>query len=122
MISYSMYTVSTLIAPFIMTKFNVKFNKLFIGAAFTYLLIIISRKIAVNCAETHNTIGICSRTSIQWIIIIISVVQGFGLSMIWVTERVYLAKCCNDFNRGSFTGLFYLIYSMSNITGSLLSS
>ncbi len=44
---------------------------------------------------------------------------GFGQSIIWTAEGIYISGCCNDENKGLFYSLFWAVFMFSQIIGNI---
>ena len=51
--------------------------------------------------------------------IIASIVAGFGSSIIWVAQGQYLSKCATAETKGLYFGMFWSVYSLSQVLGNL---
>lgn len=50
------------------------------------------------------------------------VVNGFGASILWVGQGKYITDCSDDTNKGFHFGLFWCLFMLSQIIGSLISA
>ena len=77
----------------------------------------LGRRYAIYCADAKITDGICHKDIITGTILSGSIPQGIALGLLWVAQRTYTDSCCNKENKGSFTGLFFLIYQLAFALG-----
>ena len=54
--------------------------------------------------------------------IIASIVAGFGSALIWVAQGQYLSKCATAETKGLYFGVFWSVYSLSQIIGNGLAA
>lgn len=64
-----------------------------------------------------------TNTIIVWVVMIISaVIIGFGASLLWVGQGIYVTDCSTDENNGFHFGLFWCILMFSQILGSVIAA
>lgn len=56
------------------------------------------------------------------LIYLAAILNGFGASILWLSQGKYITKCATDSNKGLFNGTFWAIFMSSNIIGYLMSA
>lgn len=54
--------------------------------------------------------------------IVAGMINGFGASILWVGQGLYVNECSNADNKGFFFGLFWCIFMLSQIFGGLIAA
>ena len=61
-------------------------------------------------------------TFISLLIILLSVLNGFGQAIQWVGQGKYISDCATEDTKGFFFGYFWIFYMASQIVGSLVAA
>mmetsp|Transcript_10640 Transcript_10640/g.7948 ORF Transcript_10640/g.7948 Transcript_10640/m.7948 type:complete len:102 (-) Transcript_10640:429-734(-) len=77
---------------------------------------------AFKAANPESTSFFLNDTFIQVMLIFSGAVNGFGASILWVAQASYIAECAVNENKGLFNGIFWAIYMLSSIFGSILAA
>ena len=47
---------------------------------------------------------------------------GFGASILWVAEGRYISRIANDSNKGTYNSIFWAVFQMSQVVGTLMAA
>ena len=59
-------------------------------------------------------------TFIKTMLLVCAAINGFGAAMLWVVNGQYIADCATPKTKGTFFGIFWVIFNSSQIVGSLV--
>ena len=54
--------------------------------------------------------------------ILAAILNGFGASILWVGQGIYVGKCCNSQNSGLYYGIFWSMFMFSQIFGNVMAA
>ena len=85
--------------------------------AFWYLVWVAAGILPVTLKKTDSV------TKLVWsIMILAAILNGFGASILWVGQGIYVSRCCNTENSGLYFGLFWSLLMFSQIFGNLMAA
>jgi MFS family permease len=56
------------------------------------------------------------------VVIVSAILIGLGAGPLWVSQSFYISECATDQNKGRFNGIFFSIFTTSNIVSNILAS
>eukprot|EP01121_Diplochlamys_sp_Union-15-3_P016885 TRINITY_DN5834_c0_g1_i1.p1 TRINITY_DN5834_c0_g1~~TRINITY_DN5834_c0_g1_i1.p1 ORF type:complete len:437 (-),score=44.81 TRINITY_DN5834_c0_g1_i1:137-1447(-) len=56
---------------------------------------------------------------VKSVVLIAAVIIGFGASILWVAQGMFITMCSNNDERGAYSGIFWAIFQFSNVFGNL---
>lgn len=85
--------------------------------SFCYMLWVVAGLLPVTIPHTDTT------KIIVWVVMMTAgIINGIGASILWVGQGKYINDCSTAQNRGFFFGLFWCIFMVSQILGSLIAA
>ena len=128
---YFFFGFSSTIAHKCATVLQYKFT--FVLSCCTFIIFMLYCRLAVNCVIydpndilTDNIFRPGSRQCLGFYLdlgmIMVAGIAGFGASVLWVAQGLYVAECANVNNKGKVISRFWAFFQSSGIIGNLLAS
>ena len=57
---------------------------------------------------------------IQAVILLTAAINGFGASILWVSQGRYISRIANEENKGTYNSVFWAFFMSSQLIGSLM--
>lgn len=75
---------------------------------------------AIRYDYPDNDSVVTSDAFIKTMLIVCATINGFGASLIWVSNGSYISACATPKTKGFFYGFFWIVYMSSQVVGSLI--
>ncbi|CDW89596.1 major facilitator superfamily protein [Stylonychia lemnae] len=121
-LSYLFYGIGCLVASYIVENLGLKFSLSIAALSDTIWILSIIPPAYSSQNDTNNGMIITNTGFVYTTQILIQIIQGICLGLKWVAGGKYISQCATEETRGFYFGIFWGIFMISMVLGSLIAA